>query len=255
MTFDPDCRQLWRDGHERQHPSPKAFDLPETARSNGVRKPVAKTEDSPRGLWPGTFVSDTNIPTLDSPEIFARRWESRHIDPDSFARCMALGMRSGARLRYRSRPRRRLNNLVAGWSANPTDCALRGENLLSRERRRRRIVLGSSTSVASPRARIVIDGRRIAVEDLASKNGTYVNECRVTSSTMLGDGDRPRLALLVFTFQRARPAPHRRRRRRREADRPGSDGVYFTPFSHRHLISRCSARASARSRAPLVVNP
>jgi DNA-binding winged helix-turn-helix (wHTH) protein len=215
VTFDPDCRQLWRDGHE-QHLSPKAFDL---LKLLVERRPeaVAKTEILTR-LWPGTFVSDTNIPTLIA-EIRAALGEQAH-------RSRLIRTLHGFGYAFRSeteisQPTAATAQQPRGWLVGESRqiALFAGENLLGREGGDV-IVLGSST-VSRRHARIVIDGRRIAVEDLASKNGTYVNECRVTSSTMLGDGDRLRTGSLVFTFQRARPGSSTET----QTSRGGSSGV------------------------------
>jgi pSer/pThr/pTyr-binding forkhead associated (FHA) protein len=39
------------------------------------------------------------------------------------------------------------------------------------------------------------------VEDLGSKNGTYVNDRRVEGSTPVADGDQIRIGSLLFTFR------------------------------------------------------
>jgi pSer/pThr/pTyr-binding forkhead associated (FHA) protein len=44
------------------------------------------------------------------------------------------------------------------------------------------------------------------VEDLGSKNGTYVNDRRVTSPTPVVDGNQVRIGSLLFTFRLPQPA-------------------------------------------------
>jgi DNA-binding winged helix-turn-helix (wHTH) protein len=61
LTFDSDTRQTWI-GRKALRLSPKAFDL--LPLLVGRRpKPVSKA-DIREHLWPGTFVSDSNLPSL-----------------------------------------------------------------------------------------------------------------------------------------------------------------------------------------------
>ncbi len=50
-------------------------------------------------------------------------------------------------------------------------------------------------------ARIVVAAGQAAVEDLGSKNGTYVRDRRVDAPLTLGDGDQIRLGSVVVTFR------------------------------------------------------
>lgn len=56
--------------------------------------------------------------------------------------------------------------------------------------------------VSSRHARIFIQGGEYIIEDLASRNGTFVNDQRVTAQR-LQNGDRIRIGQLIFTFQQA----------------------------------------------------
>ena len=58
--------------------------------------------------------------------------------------------------------------------------------------------------VSRRHARIVADGGRFTLEDLGSKNGTYVREQRLKAAAALEDGDAFRLGrtLLVFRVSR-----------------------------------------------------
>jgi DNA-binding winged helix-turn-helix (wHTH) protein len=196
VTFDPECRQVWRDGRER-HLSPKAFDLLKLLIE---RRPeaVPKAEIVSR-LWPGTFVSDTNIPALIA-EI--REAVGDHARRSRFIRTLhGFGYAFHAEAARPAAPAEQPSGWLVGESRQIALFA--GENLLGREGGDV-IALGSST-VSRRHARVVIDDRGAAVEDLQSKNGTYVNDRRVTATTPLGDGDRLRTGSLLFTFQRVRP--------------------------------------------------
>jgi len=55
--------------------------------------------------------------------------------------------------------------------------------------------------VSRHHARIVVEGRGATVEDLGSKNGTYLGAERVTARCRLADGDQIRLGSVVITFR------------------------------------------------------
>jgi pSer/pThr/pTyr-binding forkhead associated (FHA) protein len=55
--------------------------------------------------------------------------------------------------------------------------------------------------VSRHHARIIVEGGDATVEDLGSKNGTYVGAERVTAPCRLADGDQIRLGSVVITFR------------------------------------------------------
>ena len=62
--------------------------------------------------------------------------------------------------------------------------------------------------VSRRHARIVADGGRFTLEDLGSKNGTYLREQRLKATAALEDGDTFRLGrtVVVFSLPRSRGA-------------------------------------------------
>ena len=58
--------------------------------------------------------------------------------------------------------------------------------------------------VARHHARVVIDPDRVTIEDLGSKNGTFVRDVRIEHPVELNDGDEVRLGsvLLVVKIMR-----------------------------------------------------
>jgi pSer/pThr/pTyr-binding forkhead associated (FHA) protein len=74
-----------------------------------------------------------------------------------------------------------------------------GENVIGRAE-------GSAVRIDSPRvsrrhARIVVSGGAGSIEDLGSKNGTFVKGQRITAPYRLADGDQIRLGSVVITFR------------------------------------------------------
>lgn len=84
------------------------------------------------------------------------------------------------------------------WAAFLID----GDNLIGRGGEARIIV--PSARVSRHHARITASGDRAVVEDLESKNGTFVDEQRVTAPTVLRDGATLRFADLPLVFLRQR---------------------------------------------------
>jgi FHA domain-containing protein len=74
-----------------------------------------------------------------------------------------------------------------------------GEHVLGRDASA--AVCLSSSSVSRRHARIIIRGETATLEDLESKNGTYVRDQPVTAPTTLSDGDRIRVGTFELTFR------------------------------------------------------
>jgi DNA-binding winged helix-turn-helix (wHTH) protein len=200
LTFDAAARQLWVDGAE-VHLSPKAFDL------FGLlleRRPQAVSKQELRDrLWPGTFVSDSSLPSLISElrEAIADRYRTPKLLRTVHGFGYAIQSTAGGTVEQPAtdaRPR--------GWLVGtPAEIALfAGENVLGREGPG--IILLPSTTVSRRHVRITIGADGAVIEDLGSKNGTYVNDRRVTGPTPVADGSEVRIGSLLFTFRVPRPA-------------------------------------------------
>src|SRR4051812_48360151 len=59
--------------------------------------------------------------------------------------------------------------------------------------------------VSRRHATIVDSGGSLAIEDLGSTNGTFVNGSRITAVTVLSDGDEVRLGNTVWSIRGAAP--------------------------------------------------
>ena len=79
-----------------------------------------------------------------------------------------------------------------------------GDNVLGRARDAE--VWLDAPGVSRNHARITVSGQDATVEDLDSKNGTFVRGDRITTPCRLADGDQIRLGSVVVTF-RIPPAP------------------------------------------------
>jgi len=195
LRFDPDTRQIWAGAREVRL-SPKAFDLLALLI---VRRPHAVSKaDIRKHLWPGTFVSESSLPSLVS-EIRDAIADHRR-KPGLLRTVHGFGYafqfeRSGV-------PAAEAAAAPDAWLLGSTaEVALRpGENVLGREGEG--IVVKSST-VSRRHARVVLGPAGAVIEDLGSKNGTYVNDRRVSGPIPVVDGDQVRIGSLLFTFRMA----------------------------------------------------
>lgn len=184
FTLDVDSRQLYRD-RERLHLSRKAFDAL-CVLVERCPKAVGKDELHAR-LWPGTYVVDANLSVVvaevrrvlgDDPQ--APRF-IRTVHRIGYAFCADV---SEVRESARSEPRAWLvwNERVIGLEP--------GENVIGRDPACRLWL--DVSGVSRRHANVRLDGERIVVEDLGSKNGTFVGGVRIDGPRVLDDGDRVR---------------------------------------------------------------
>jgi pSer/pThr/pTyr-binding forkhead associated (FHA) protein len=75
-----------------------------------------------------------------------------------------------------------------------------GENLLGRDPLS--VACIDVASVSRHHARITVTGDQATIEDLDSKNGTYVRDRKLRGATPLADGDALRLGSVPLIFRR-----------------------------------------------------
>jgi DNA-binding winged helix-turn-helix (wHTH) protein len=197
FTVDLGSRQLRR-GTEEIHLGPKAFALLEvllTKRPQALSKTQLREQ-----LWPRTFVSDSNLTSLVT-ELRAALGDKarrprfvRTVYGFGYAFCgdaITVGdpvrsiPRAGTRLRLFLEER---------------EIALHeGENVLGRVDEG--VGWFESQEVSRRHARILIADGRATLEDLGSKNGTFLRDKRLTAPSTLSDGDEIRLGRVRMTFR------------------------------------------------------
>lgn len=197
-VFDGESRELLGPAGA-EHLSPKAFDLLGVLLENRPRV-LAKAELHDR-LWPGTFVSDSNLAGV-VKEI--RRALGDPVREPAFLRTVhGFGYSFCGEAHEASRAARRagapLSHLLA-WGSNEVLLA-DGENVLGRGLDVSARV--ESATVSRRHARIVISPGGATVEDLESKNGTYLNGRRLSGPSPLASGDVVCLGSVRLTFRTA----------------------------------------------------
>jgi DNA-binding winged helix-turn-helix (wHTH) protein len=199
--LDLDTRQLCR-GATEIHLSTKAFDLLKLLIS--ARPRVLSKAELQEALWPGIFVSEANLFTLISEIRGAIEDDSRR---PSFVRTVhGVGYAfSGDAVELAASETGRAQTTSKFFMISGTrSIALgEGENVLGRDTDIA-VYLDSST-VSRRHARIVIAGQKAVLEDLGSKNGTYLNNRRIESAVPIADGDQIRIGSVLCTFRAARP--------------------------------------------------
>ena len=179
FTFDERARELRRDG-ERVALSPKAFRLLElliAARPNPVTR-----EDLYAALWPDVVVEPGNLHGLVAElraATDAAAIRTVHRVGYAFA---ASGVREdGARF-----------SILLGRDEIPLR---NGENVIGRDPLDAIVI--RVPEVSRHHARLVVSGDRVTIEDLGSKNGTFVGTKRVESPAEVRPGDE----ILVGTIR------------------------------------------------------
>ena len=202
FTLDPLSRQLRR-GADEIHVSPKAFAL---LLELVERRPAALTKAAlQESLWPGTFVVEANLSNLIA-EIRAALEDDvrqprfiRTVHGFGYAFCGTVSNDRAAAAPHVAAPR---CVLVRSGRLYPL---AEGENVLGREGDAASWF--DSTSVSRRHARIVVTEGKALLEDLASKNGTFLGDVRVSAPVPLEDGAEIRLGSLLVTFRWALPHP------------------------------------------------
>ena len=195
FTLDGDTRRLLL-GSEEVHLSPKALHLLLVLVENRHRA-VSRAELQ-KELWPSTYVLDTNLASL-IKEI--RRALGDTADTPKFVRTVhRFGYWFIGELRDGASPQS--GNVKTRywliWAARQIPVT-EGTHVLGRAPDAS--VWIDAPGISRHHARLVLEGEQAMLEDLGSKNGTYVGEERVTAPRRLDDGDQIRLGPVVITFR------------------------------------------------------
>ena len=202
FVLDRATRQLFRGGEER-HLEPKLFELLDLLVS---RRPAAVSKNEIRdSVWPGTFVADSSLTSLVAEIRRILGDDRRHPrfvrTVHGFGYAFLPETREASARDAIGDQRRRAGREVRPMVLCEKEAftLTQGENLLGRDP-------GVSVSIDSPgvsrhHARIVVSGVSATLEDLGSKNGTYLRDERLTRPATLADGDTFRLGRLRLVFR------------------------------------------------------
>jgi DNA-binding winged helix-turn-helix (wHTH) protein len=197
-VFDSDTRELRRGG-EPVHVEPKAFRLLEILLA---ARPKALSKDELQDqLWPKTFVSERSLARLvdvlrDCLGDSAK--ESRYIRT---VHGYGYAFSAPVTAAPAARPSASEFHCRIAWGDREIALA-EGENVLGRDPGA--AVFLDMNSVSRKHARIVVAKGIATIEDLGSRNGTFVQGRRIEKPTALSNGDRIKIgaASLVFSSYR-----------------------------------------------------
>ena len=197
FAVDLGSRQLLR-GAEEIHLGPKAFALLEVLLTNRPQA-LSKTKLQQR-LWPRTFVSDSNLTSL-LTELRAALGDKarqprfvRTVYGFGYAFCGEVVEVRGA---VQSVTRR---GAQLRLFLDEREIALyEGENVLGRVDEG--VGWFESPTVSRRHARILVADGKATLEDLGSKNGTFLRDRRLNAPSALSDGDEIRLGRVRMTFR------------------------------------------------------
>lgn len=203
LLLDTESRSLTREGRPVSI-SPKAFKLLHVlleARPRAVPK-----AELHRRLWPDTVVSDVNLPTLiaevrQSIGDGARAPEFiRTVYGYGYAFCGAA-----VTLHRDGHPDTGSDQIFRLLWGNREVALSEGENILGRGSDS--LVWIDAQSVSRRHARLMVASGLATLEDLGSKNGTFVNGIRLSAPVALRDGDELRVGSIPMTLKiHAKPA-------------------------------------------------
>jgi DNA-binding winged helix-turn-helix (wHTH) protein len=201
LTLDTDTRQIRR-GAVELHLSPKAFEL--LAALVDARPRALSKADLHERLWPDTYVTESNLAGLVAE---VRRAIGDDARTPRFVRTVQrFGYAfAGDVSAATSTPAIAVNCwLVHGerqWVLPD------GEHVLGRGQEPGAI---DSDTVSRRHARIRVAAGEATIEDLRSKNGTFIGDDRVVARRTLRDGDEIRLGSVKLTFRTAPGGPSTR---------------------------------------------
>lgn len=181
FVFDSRCRALSCDGTAVEL-SPKAFSLLE-ALVEARPAPVSKEVLYDR-LWPKTFVQEGNLHNLVSEIRRALGKDSRRI----------LRTVHGVGYAFDARDVEMSTGVSAFvlWNGNEAIHLPMGEAIIGRDPAATVVI--DSSDVSRQHARLFVNDDHVTIEDLGSKNGTFVGTERVIAPRVLrGDEDGIRI--------------------------------------------------------------
>jgi len=197
FVLDRATRQLSRKGEVRPL-EPKAYALLDLLIR---RRPAAVSKQEIRdGLWPDTFVSESHLSSLAAR--VRRALATGAKGPGLLRTVHGFGYAFGAEA-TEEETARGPSRTVAQIEWNDELYRLNeGENVIGRgEEAAVRIDV---KGVSRRHARIVAEDGRYTLEDLGSKNGTYLDERRLAGPASLADGDTFGLGRTMLVFRLSR---------------------------------------------------
>ncbi len=197
-TFDPETRELFRSG-KAVHLHPKAFRFLEILLESRPRA-LSKAELHEK-LWPGSFVSEANLASLAAEIRRGIGEKGRGARTVRTVYGFGYAFSGDAIEEKRALPPASARYCLV-WDRKEMPLAA-GENVVGRDRNAD-VSIDDST-ISRRHARIRIAGKGATIEELGSKNGTFVQGKKIEKPRRLSDGDRIQVGSIVLTFREFSP--------------------------------------------------
>jgi DNA-binding winged helix-turn-helix (wHTH) protein len=203
FSVDFGSRQLLREG-KQIHLGPKAFELLDALLGNRPRAwPKAQLLER---LWPRTVVSESSLTSVVTELRAALGDEARR--PRFIRTVYGFGYAFCGEATELAQTVPTPRGLRLRLFLDDREIALRdGENVLGRVDEG--VGWFESPTVSRRHARILVADGKAMLEDLGSKNGTFLRDERLNGPSALFDGDEIRLGRVRMTFRILLPAPTR----------------------------------------------
>ena len=196
FCFDSEKRELSERG-TAVHLTPKAQMLLGLLLEQRPR--VVGKEEIYKNLWPDTFVEDSNLSVLIAEVRSALRDEARRAQYIKTAHGFGYGFIGEAR----DAVHRPATNVRIRSGSREYEL-LDGENIVGRDHAA--AVRLNAPGISRHHARIIVSPDRVTIQDLGSKNGTWVRGRRIEDSAELNDGDEIRISRELLVMLRTSPA-------------------------------------------------
>lgn len=199
-VFDSGTHEVFRDGRPSSL-SPKAFallDLLVARRPNAVSK-----DEIHESLWPGTFVSDASLANLVAGLRAALGDNARRPRIIRTVHRFGYAFRADVEAASGKGSAATQGCVVCRLLWDGREIRLEaGENLVGREEDA--TVWIDDSAVSRRHARILVDASGAVLEDLRSKNGTYLGKEKIREAVRLSDRDEIRIgpARIIFRVYR-----------------------------------------------------
>jgi DNA-binding winged helix-turn-helix (wHTH) protein len=198
FTLDVDQRRLL-EGDRDIRLTPKAFELLHLLIAHSPR---ALSKDEIIGhIWPDTFVSESSLSTLVG-DLRAALHDCAQ-QPRFIRTVYSYGYAFGGEIR--SSPSRQATRGQWRLIDGHREIALPpGETIIGRSGPG--ILTFDVPGVSRRHARLIAEGERMTLQDLASKNGTWVGSTIATTAVRVSDGNEIRLGPLVLVARLSPPS-------------------------------------------------
>lgn len=192
-TLDTEARRIVR-GQDEVHLAPKAFELLKLLVENRPR--ALRKSELLEQLWPGVFVSEASLAKV----VSNLREALGHDEDTPIVRTVhgygyaftATVFEDGRAAAGTPADLVGTDSIVCWLFCGPREFPLAdGEHIIGRDPE-------ASVSLDSPKvsrrhARITVSGGRAILDDLESKNGSFIGGTRITAPTTLASGDEIRI--------------------------------------------------------------